>query len=106
MYDAVYKPFTTLMFWICFFAAPTVLAWFGVSLHIGWVTYITTATSLYSAVQAWSERIQYESLKLTLVTWKIITKAKGGPFISWHSMSDPRYEWYVYADAMTRLQPY
>ena len=106
LYDAILHPWYTIMVWVCIFAAPTVLTFFGISSKLTWMTGISLLMTMSSAWTAWKEYAEYYGLQLELLIWKVITKIHGGPRISWYSSSEPRYEWYVYADMMSRLKVY
>ena len=103
LYDAILHPLYSILTWICMFAAPSVLSYLRISTKLSWVSVISLCMTLSSAWSAWKKYAEYSGLHIDLLVWKIITQYHGGPRISWYSSSEPRYEWVVYADMMTRL---
>jgi len=54
-----------------------------------------------SAHKAWTDWIEYETLRFEVQNMYLLTMAVGGPFIR---TNDPTYQSYVYADAVVRAQ--
>ncbi len=104
LYDAILHPVYSILTWICIFAAPSVLTFLGISTKITWISVLSLLITLNSAWSSWKKYAEYSGLHIDLLVWKIITQYHGGPRITWYSSSEPRYEWFVYADMMERLK--
>lgn len=69
-------------------------------LFTGDFDFMMIGSSLMSAYRAWTEWIEFTTLRFILQRMELLTMASGGPQIV---TNDPKYMPYVYADAVARL---
>lgn len=62
---------------------------------------LTLFSIVSSAHKAWSDWIEYQTLRFQIQNMYLLTMQVGGPFIR---TNDPTYQAYVYADAVVRAQ--
>lgn len=78
--------------------APIVACFFAL---IGKGDIMMIISAATTAHKVWSEWIEYEDLRFQVQRMYLVSTMVGGPFIT---TNDPRYEPYVYADAVVRAQ--
>jgi len=78
--------------------APLVACFFAL---IGKGDIMMVVSAATTAHKVWSEWIEYEDLRFQIQRMYLVSTMVGGPFIV---TNDPKYEPYVYADAVVRAQ--